>query len=36
MLMATLFREVFGGVAIDPPDLQAFAGQPGCTALCGL
>jgi hypothetical protein len=27
MVMTMLFREVFGGVATDPPDLQALAGQ---------
>jgi AcrR family transcriptional regulator len=36
MIMAMLFREVFGGVAADPPDLQALADQHGHTALHGL
>jgi AcrR family transcriptional regulator len=36
MVMAMLFREVFGGVATDTPDLQALAGQHARTALHGL
>ena len=36
MVMAMLFREVFGEVATDPPDLQALAGQHARTALNGL
>jgi hypothetical protein len=36
MVMAMLFREVFGEVGTDPPDLQALAGQHARTALNGL
>ena len=36
MVTTMLFRGVFGRVAIDPTYLQAFAGQPACTALRGL
>jgi AcrR family transcriptional regulator len=36
MVMAMLFREVFGGVGTDPPDLQVLAGQHARTALHGL
>jgi len=36
MVMATLFREVFGGSRTIRPILQAFAGQPACMALRGL
>ena len=36
MVMAMLFREVFGGVAANPPDLQALADQHARTALHGL
>jgi hypothetical protein len=35
-VIAMLFREVFGGVGTDPPDLQALAGQHARTILCGL
>jgi hypothetical protein len=33
MVMAVLFSEVFGGVAANPPDLQALADQRARTAL---
>ena len=36
MVMAMLFREVFGSVAANPPDLNALADQHSRTALCGL
>jgi AcrR family transcriptional regulator len=36
MVMAMLFREVFGRVGTDPPDLQALAGQHARTTLHGL
>ena|ERR1700730_10859369 len=36
MVMVMPFREVFGGVGTDPPDLQALAGQHARTALRGL
>jgi hypothetical protein len=36
MVMAMLFGEVFGGVAANPPDLQALADQHARTALRGL
>ena len=36
MVMAMLFREVFGGVDADPPDLDALADQHARTALRGL
>jgi AcrR family transcriptional regulator len=36
IVMAILFREVFGGVGADPPDLQALADQHARTALRGL
>ena len=36
MVMAMLFREVFGRVGTNPPDLQALADQHTCTALHGL
>jgi AcrR family transcriptional regulator len=36
MVMAMLFREVFGGVAANPPDLQALSDQHARTALRGL
>jgi AcrR family transcriptional regulator len=36
MVMAMLFREVFGGVAANPLDLQALANQHARTALRGL
>ena len=36
MVMAMLFSEVFGGVAANPPDLQALADQHAGTALRGL
>ena len=36
MVMAMLFREVFGGAAANPPDLQALADQHARTALSGL
>jgi AcrR family transcriptional regulator len=36
MVMAMLFREVFGGVGTDPPDLQALADQHARAALRGL
>jgi AcrR family transcriptional regulator len=36
MVMAMLFREVFGGIGTDPPDLRALAGQHARTALHGL
>jgi AcrR family transcriptional regulator len=36
MVMAMLYREVFGGVGTDPPDLQALADQHARTALRGL
>ena len=36
MVMAMLFGEVFGGVAANPPDLQALADQHARTALTGL
>ena len=36
MVMAMLFREVFGGVAANPPDLPALADQHARTALRGL
>lgn len=32
MVMAMLFREVFGGVGANPPDLQALADQHARTA----
>jgi hypothetical protein len=34
--MAMLFREVFGGISANPPDLQALADQHARTALHGL
>jgi hypothetical protein len=34
--MAMLFREVFGGIGGNPPDLQAVADQHAHTALRGL
>jgi hypothetical protein len=36
MVMAMLFREVFGGVGAHPPDLQALADQHARAALRGL
>jgi AcrR family transcriptional regulator len=36
LVMAMLFREVFGGVGTNSPDLQALAGQHARTALHGL
>jgi AcrR family transcriptional regulator len=36
MVMAMLFREVFGEMGTDPPDLQALASQHARTALHGL
>jgi AcrR family transcriptional regulator len=36
MVMAMLFREVFGGVGANPPDLQALADQHASTALRGM
>ena len=36
MVMAMLFREIFGGVAANPPDLPALADQHARTALRGL
>src|SRR5262252_3414775 len=36
MVMAMLFREVFGGVGAHPPDLGALADQHAGTALRGL
>ena len=36
MVMAVLFREVFGGVGANPPDLQTLADQHARTALSGL
>ena len=36
MVMAMLFREVFGGTGANPPDLQALADQHAHTALRGL
>ena len=36
MVMAMLFREVFGGTGANPPDLQALADQHAHTALLGL
>jgi hypothetical protein len=36
MVMAMLFREVFGSVAANPPDLDALADQHSRTALRGL
>lgn len=36
MVMAMLFREVFGEVTANPPDLQALADQHARTALRGL
>ena len=36
MVMAMLFREVFGEVGADPPDLQALADQHARSALRGL
>jgi AcrR family transcriptional regulator len=36
MVMAMLFREVFGGVDANPPDLNALADQHAGTALRGL
>jgi AcrR family transcriptional regulator len=36
MVMAMLFREVFGGVGPDPPGLQALADQHARTVLHGL
>ncbi|HJZ15257.1 MAG TPA: hypothetical protein VJ251_07360 [Stellaceae bacterium] len=36
MVMAMLFREVFGSVAANPPDLNALADQYSRTALRGL
>jgi AcrR family transcriptional regulator len=36
MVMAMMFREVFGGVGANPPDLQALADQHAHTALRGL
>jgi AcrR family transcriptional regulator len=36
MVMAMLFREVFGSVAANPPDLNALADQHSRTALGGL
>jgi hypothetical protein len=36
MVMAMLFREVFGGIGANPPDLQALADQHARTALRGL
>jgi AcrR family transcriptional regulator len=36
MVMAMLFREVFGGVGANPPDLRALADQHARTALRGL
>ena len=34
--MAALYREVFAGIAKDPPDLEALAKEHARTALCGL
>jgi len=36
MVMAMLFREVFGGTGANPPDLQALADQHAHTTLLGL
>ena len=36
MVMAMLFREGFGSVAANPPDLNALADQHSRTALRGL
>jgi AcrR family transcriptional regulator len=36
LVMAMLFREVFGGVSADPPDLAALADQHARTAMHGL
>jgi hypothetical protein len=36
MVMAMLFREVFGGVGGNPPDLPALAEEHARTALRGL
>jgi hypothetical protein len=36
MVMAMLFREVFGSVAANPPDLDALADQHSRTASRGL
>jgi alkylhydroperoxidase family enzyme len=36
MVMAMLFREIFGGAGANPPDLQALADQHARTALRGL
>jgi AcrR family transcriptional regulator len=36
MVMAMLFREVFGGVAANPPDLNALADQHARTAQRGM
>ena len=36
MVMAMLFREVFGGVDANPPDLDALADQHARSALRGL
>ena len=36
MVMAMLFREVFGGIDANPPDLNALADQHARTALRGL
>ena len=36
MVMAMLFRELFGGVITNTPDLQALAGQHAHMALDGL
>jgi hypothetical protein len=36
MVMAMLFREVFGGVSADPPDLAALADQHARTSMHGL
>jgi len=36
LIMAMLFREVFSGIATDPPDLEALATQHARTALRGV
>jgi len=36
MVMAMLFREVFGEAGANPPDLQVLADQHAGTALRGL
>jgi len=36
MVMAVLYREVFGDVSTDPPNLQALATQHARTVLNGM